>query len=122
MDDIKSTRLQALEQSLINFLLGKKDLETRMGISYRRIRTIQIQLNDKNPKHLTFTIQMGIFSAEFGMLNGLKEKGSCYGLERYIRDWAERDSIKTEMLELTSLNRGGGNGMSNVPNVRNLLR
>lgn len=121
MEDIKSTRIQALEQSLINFLMMKRDLADKMGTGYRRVRTLQIQLNDKNPKHLTFTIQMGMFSAEFNMMNGLKEKGSCFGLERYIRDWAERDSIRSEMLELTSINKGGSGNVLRT-NVRNLVR
>ena len=121
MDEVKSTRVQALEQSLINFLLSKKELEEKMGVAYRRIRTIQLKLNDKDPKHLTFTIQIGMFSAEFNMMNALRERGSCLGLEKYIRDWAERDSIKTEMFELTNANVGGG-GVNIRTNVKNTLR
>lgn len=119
--NLKSARIQALEQSLINFLTGKKDLEAKMGTGFRRIRTLQIQLNGENPKHPVFTVQMGMFCAEFNMLNGLKEKGSCFGLERFIRDWAERDSIKTEMLAI-SVEKLGGTGAQIDTGVRNQLR
>jgi|GEM_PF-6117299 len=121
MEDTKSTRIQALEQSLVNFLTGKKDLEAKMGTSFRRIRTLQIQLNGENPKHPIFSVQMGMFCAEFNMLNGLKEKGSCFGLERYIRDWSERDSIRTEMLAIAVTKIGGGGARIDT-GVRNQLR
>ena len=119
-DDIKSLRLQALEQSLINYLLNKKDLFERNGVGRRRILSIQLQINAKNMKHLTFIVEMGMFMAEFNMMNGLKERGACFGLERYIRDWSERDSVKSEMLDLCNIN--GLKGTGNVTNVRNTLR
>lgn len=31
---------------------------------------------------------------EFNMVNGLKERGSIWGIERYIRDWYERPSVR----------------------------
>ena len=61
MDETKPVRVQALEQSLINYLLSKKELSERSGVGRRRILSIQLQLNPENPKHLTFTVQLGMF-------------------------------------------------------------
>ena len=94
MDEVKSVRVQALEQSLINYLLSKRELSERSGVGRRRILSIQLQINATNPKHLTFSVHMGMFVAEFNLLNGIKERGACFGLERYIRDWSERDSVR----------------------------
>ena len=121
-EKVKSNKIKILEQSLIEFLMNKKDLEEKMGTGYRRVRSLQLSFNKKDPKHITFVVQMGMFSAEFDIKSGLKEKGSCFGLERYIRDWAERDSIKAEMMAITSANTGGGGDNQIRTNVRNLLR
>ena len=37
--------------------------------------------------------------AAFNVNNGLKERGSCFGLERYIRDWYERPSVSSAILK-----------------------
>ena len=121
-EKVKSNRIKALEQSLIEFLSNKRDLEEKMGTGYRRIRSIQLSFNEKNPNHITFIVQIGMFAAEFNMSNGLKEKGSCFGIERYIRDWSERDSVKFEMMSITNLNSVGPGGNQMQTNVRNLLR
>ncbi len=120
-NEVKSSKLQALEQSLINYLTNKKDIAEKLGSAYRRINSIQLSLNDRDPKHVTFVVSMGMVSAEFGVESGLKERGNCFGLERYIRDWAERDMVKTEMIALTSLNKGGS-GVQITTNIRNTLR
>ncbi len=120
-NESKSTRIQVLEQSLINFLISKKDITEKLGTRYRQIYSIQLSLNNKNAKNPVFIVSMGMISAEFNIMNGLKEKGSCYGIETYIRDWAERDAVKTEMLALTSLNKGGS-GIQIDTGVRNTLR
>ena len=96
-------RVQELEQSLIQFLMNKKEVEDKMGGGFRRIRTLQLYVS-LSPKNQKFRVQIGMFEAEFAVKTGLKEKGNCFNLERYIRDWAERESIANSML--TILNRG----------------
>lgn len=120
-ESVKTGKVQALEQSLITFLLSKRDIEEKSGTGYRRIRSISLKLNDKNPAHVTFTVSMGMVTAEFGIMSGLKERGNCYGLERYIREWAERDVVKSELIALTSSNKGGS-GADLRTNVRNTIR
>ncbi|MBR1943173.1 hypothetical protein IJ843_05510 [bacterium] len=120
-DEVKSGKVQALEQSLITFLLSKRDIEEKTGTGYRRIRSISLKLNDKDPMHVTFTVSMGMVSAEFGIMSGLKERGNCFGLEKYIREWSERDIVKSELIALTSLNKGGSGVVLNT-GVKNTIR
>ena len=105
MNSDELINIQLLESSLINSLLQKTDLEAKTGVDGRRIRTINLYVNNKNPKHITFIVTMGMFSAEFNVANGLKEKGSCYGLERYISDWAERESVKLALLKYAKIKK-----------------
>ena len=120
-DEIKTEKLQALEQSLITFLLSKRDIEEKAGMGYRRIRSISLKLNDKDPMHVTFMVSMGMVTAEFGLLSGLRERGNCFGLDRYIREWTERDIVKSELLSLTSQNKGSSVVQLNT-GVKNTIR
>ncbi len=83
--------ISQLEASLIQFLLTKKDIESIPG-GHRRIRalTLRILCSSKEP---SFAVQLGMCEAVFDAISGLKTKGSCFGLERYIRDWFLRSSI-----------------------------
>ena len=83
-----------LEQSLINFLCSKRDIEEKISGGIRRVRSLSFSINAKIPKAPYFTVQIGMVEAGFNAITGLKERGSCYGLERYIRDWFERPTVK----------------------------
>lgn len=83
-----------LEQSLINFLCSKKEVETLVSGGSRRVRSLSFNIDMKDPKKPMFTVQIGMCEAGFNAITGLKEKGSCFGLERFIRDWYERPSVK----------------------------
>ncbi len=94
MADGKNPQLTELEQSLINFLCQKKEVEEKVSGGTRRVRGLSMGLDLKDPKKPYFTVQIGMCEAGFNALTGLKEKGSCFGLERYIRDWFERPTVK----------------------------
>ncbi|MCD7740370.1 MAG: hypothetical protein LUH11_03375 [Candidatus Gastranaerophilales bacterium] len=97
MSEGKNPQLSSLEQALINFLCSKKEIEEKVSGGSRRIRGLTFDIDMRNPKQPLFTIQIGMFEAAFNCRNGLKERGSCFGLERYIRDWFERPGIKGEI-------------------------
>ncbi len=83
-----------LEQSLINFLCQKKELEETVNGGLRRVRGLSFNIELKDPKRPYFTVQIGMMEAAFNAFTGLKERGNCYGIERYVRDWFERPSVK----------------------------
>ena len=93
-------QIQSLEQSLINFLLRKNDIEDKVNGGSRRVRALKLKIDDRNIKHLTFTVQIGMMEAKFSIENGLKEQGNCYGVDRYVRDWYTQPSVKMEFEEV----------------------
>ncbi len=93
----KSPIILELEQSLINHLCSKKDIELRVNGGARRVKGLTLSINVKNPKNPFFTVQIGICEAAFDIQNGQKIQGSCFGCERYIRDWFERPSVNLTM-------------------------
>lgn len=97
MKEDKVSIFLALEQSLISFLLQKRDLESKVSGGERRIRGIKFKIDTKNENNPYFVVQIGICEAAFNPVTGLKIKGSCYGIERYVRDWFERPSVKSEI-------------------------
>lgn len=100
MADGKDPKLTELEQSLINFLTSKKEIEEKVSGGARRLRSLSLGLNVKDKKNAFFTIQIGMCEATFNITTGLKEKGSCFGIERYVRDWYERPSVSHEFKTL----------------------
>ncbi len=99
MSEGKDPALNSLEQSLINFLSQKKDIEDKISGGSRRLKSLTLGLK-KDSKSIFFTVQIGMFEAAFNTNNGLKERGSCFGLERYIRDWYERSTVNYEIKSL----------------------
>ena len=97
MPEGKNPQLASLEQSLINFLTSKKDIEAKVNGGAKRVRALSFNIDLKNPKRAVFTVQIGMCEASFSCTNGLKEKGNCFGLERYVRDWFERPSVSNEI-------------------------
>ena len=98
----KSPKVTEMEQSLINFLVSKKDVDDKVSGGARRVRGLSININLKEN---TFGVQIGMCEAQFNGTSGLKERGNCFGLERYIRDWYERPSIKLEMDKIFQANK-----------------
>ena len=96
----ENEKLQSLEQSLINFLLRRKDIEEKVNGGARRVKSLSLKIDTRNLKHLTFAVQIGMMEAKFNMADGLKEQGNCYGIDRYIRDWYQQPSVKLEFEEL----------------------
>ena len=94
MAEGKNPAYTELEQSLINFLCQKKEIETLVNGGSRRVRGLTFNLNLKDAKRPLFTVQIGMCEATFNAITGLREKGNCFGLERFIRDWFERPSVK----------------------------
>ncbi len=90
-DQEKKFAISQLETSLIQFLLLKKDIESVPG-GHRRIRTLTLKIVS-SLKEPAFAVQLGMCEAVFDAVTGLKTRGSCFGLERYIRDWFLRSSI-----------------------------
>ncbi len=93
-------QLQSLEQSLINFLLRRPDIEDKVNGGARRVKSLSLKIDDRNLKHLTFSVQIGMMEAKFNIADGLKEQGNCYGIDRYIRDWYTQPSVKMEFEEI----------------------
>ncbi len=93
-------KLQGLEQSLINFLLRRKDIEDKVNGGARRVKSLTLKIDARNAKHITFAVQIGMMEAKFNMADGLKEQGNCYGIDRYIRDWYQQPSVKMEFEEI----------------------
>lgn len=92
-------KLQELEQSLINFLLRRRDIEEKVTGGIRRVKSLNLKIDTKNPEHITFIVQIGMMEAKFNIKDGLKEQGNCYGIDRYIRDWYTQPSVKVDMQE-----------------------
>lgn len=95
----ENEKLQNLEQSLINFLLRRKDIEEKVNGGARRVKSLTLKIDARNPKHITFSVQIGMMEAKFNIEDGLKEQGNVYGIDRYIRDWYQQPSVKLEVLE-----------------------
>ncbi len=89
----KDPIISELEQSLINFLVSKPEIEEKVSGGARRVRGLTFNIDVKNPKNPSFTVQIGMCEATFNVTNGLKERGSCFNLERFIRDWFERPTV-----------------------------
>jgi len=85
-------QLNELEQSLINFLCSKKEIENLVSGGARRVRSLSFKITKKDGKPC-FTVQIGMFEAVFNTETGLKESGNIFGCERFIRDWYERPSV-----------------------------
>ena len=94
MAEGKNPAYSEIEQSLISFLCQKKEIETLVNGGSRRVRSLTFNMDLKDPKRPLFTVQIGMCEAAFNAITGLREKGNCYGLERFIRDWFERPSVK----------------------------
>ena len=88
--------INQLEQSLIHFLSTKNDIESKVTGGLRRVRSLSVRIN-KNLKEPSFSVQIGIMESVFDAVHGLKLRGSCYGLERYIRDWFLRPTVNLEI-------------------------
>lgn len=97
MADGKNPALSQLEQSLINFLTQKKEVEEKVAGGARRVRGLTMGLDLKDEKKPCFSVQIGMCEAVFNANNGLKEKGNCFGIERFIIDWYSRPSVNHEM-------------------------
>ena len=97
MAEGKNPQLASLEQSLINFLTSKKDIEDKVNGGAKRVRALTFNIDMHNAKNPVFTVQIGMCEAAFDCRTGLKSKGNCFGLERYIRDWFERPAVTNEI-------------------------
>ena len=89
----KDPIIAELEQSLINMLVSKPETEEKVSGGAKRVRGLTFNIDVKNPKNPSFTVQIGMCEAAFNCTNGLKERGNCFGLERFIRDWFERPTV-----------------------------
>ncbi len=97
MAEGKDPALSQLEQSLINFLTQKKEVEEQVAGGARRVRGLTMGLDLRDEKKPCFSVQIGMCEAVFNINSGLKEKGNCFGLERYIIDWFSRPSVNHEL-------------------------
>ena len=101
-NDGKDPALSQLEQSLINFLCQKKEVEEKVAGGARRVRALSMGLDLKDEKKPCFSVQIGMCEAVFNVNSGLKEKGNCFGLERFIIDWFSRPSVNHELKMLVA--------------------
>lgn len=102
----KDPVISELEQSLINLLVSKKDIEEKVSGGAKRVRGLTFNIDTKNPKNAFFTVQIGMCEAAFDISNGLKIRGNCFGLERYIRDWFERPTVNTAIAKYVQNAKG----------------
>ena len=97
MSGEKNPKLAGLEHSLIQFLTSKKEVDEKVAGGHRRVRGLSIGLDLRNPKKPLITVQIGMCEAAFDAITGYKERGSCFGIERYIIDWYSRPSVREEI-------------------------
>ncbi len=93
-----------LEQSLIQYLSSKHDIDDKVPGGQRRVRGLTFKIT-RNVKEPSFSVQIGIMEAVFDAINGMKIRGSCYSLERYIRDWFLRATVNQEIKNYLFLNK-----------------
>ena len=91
-------KLNELEQSLINFLCSKKEIDNLVSGGAKRVRSLMFNIVKKDGKDC-FTVQIGMCEAIFNATSGLKEQGNIFGCERFIRDWFERPSVSMAIKE-----------------------
>lgn len=94
-----------LEQSLVSYLVQVRDIESKVTGGTRRLQGLKFRIDLRNKNSPCFVIQIGICEAYFSLKTGLKERGSCYGVERYVRDWYERPSIQSEIKNYVAMNK-----------------
>lgn len=97
MAEGKNPKLEGLEQSLIQFLTSKKDVDEKVNGGHRRVRGLSLNLDLRNHKKPLFTVQIGMCEVAFDVTTGYKERGSCFGIERYIIDWYSRPAVREEI-------------------------
>ena len=90
-DEERKFEISQLETSLIQFLSLKKDIETIPG-GHRRIQSLKLRIYS-SAKEPAFAVQLGMCEASFDAISGLKTRGSCFGLVKYVRDWFLRSSV-----------------------------
>lgn len=96
----KDPIITELERSLINYLVNNREVEKKVTGGLRRVRGLTFNIITKDITNTYFSVQIGIFEAMFNPINGIKERGNCYGIERNIRDWFERPSIQLKIKEV----------------------
>ena len=92
----KDPKLASLEQSLINFLCRRKEIEEKVPGGERRVRNLNLHLDFRDADRPCFTVQIGMFESAFNARTGYKERGNCFGLERYIVDWFQQPTVQNE--------------------------
>lgn len=90
-------KIANLEQSLIQYLLTKKEVDEKVSGGFRRVKGLSLNLNYEEGRKPVFTVEIGFCEAAFDALTGYKERGSCFGIERIIVDWFQRPSVRTEI-------------------------
>ena len=84
-------KIESLEQSLIQFLLTKREVDEKVSGGFRRVKGLSLKLDLRNE------VEIGMCEAAFDAITGYKERGSCFGIERLIVDWFQRPSIRLEI-------------------------
>ena len=97
-DDLK---VQALEQSLINYLTRIEEVDKRVSGGFKRVRSLTLDIDIKNPKQPLLCVTIGMMSAHFNIKDGLKIRGNCYGIDKYIRDWIINVNIDLERVVIS---------------------
>ena len=93
----KDGEIVKLENSLIQFLMNKKDIDSKISGGVRRLRSLTFNITGIDSKTALFSVQIGMCEAVFNAQSGLREKGSCFGLEHYIRDWFLMSTINRDI-------------------------
>lgn len=96
----KTPEVIKLEQSLIQYLCQKSEVDERVPGGFRRVRSLSFYIDASNPQRPTFSVQIGMLEVTFNAMTGMREKGNCYGIERYIIDWFLRPSISAEIMQI----------------------
>ncbi len=96
----KNPEIAKLEQSLIQYLCTKQEVEDRVSGGFRRVRSLSITFDIRNPQKPSFSVQIGMCEVTFNALTGMREKGHCFGIERYIIEWYLRPTVNSEIMFL----------------------
>ena len=87
--------LAMYEQLLINYLLQKREAMNSVPGGLQRVRRLSLGINNRDSENPLYTVQIGMFEVSFSILTGAKDRGTLFGLERYIMDWYRQlDAVK----------------------------
>ena len=92
--------LNVYEQSLINYLIQRKEAMNNVPGGLQRLRGLTITINNRDSENPLYVVELAMFQVSFSILTGAKDRGTLFGLERYIMDWYRQMDIAKKLEEI----------------------